>query len=136
MRHSLGQCPPAIVAMRAAVANLKPIRQLRPYALPVRAVALAGVTVSSNVPMGMLRSKTRKFSLEWVVVVHAIIPFIAALRKACLMPIWGLGLTVAGSVAGQYFGEVLERKRVKGELQLDKAIRRLHPDRLVQYLLP
>ena len=128
-------CPPAIVAMRAAVANLKPVRQLRPYALPVRAIALAGATVSLNVPMGMLRSKTRKFSPEWVVVVHAIIPFIAALRKACLMPLWGLGLTVAGSIAGQYAGEVLERKRVNGEIQVVERIKGWHPDGLVQWLL-
>ena len=128
-------CPPAIVAMRAAVANLKPVRQLRPYALQVRAIALAGATISLNVPMGMLRSKTRKFSPEWVVVVHAIIPFIAALRKACLMPLWGLGLTVAGSVAGQYAGEVLERKRVNGEIQVVERIKGWHPDGFVQWLL-
>ena len=128
-------CPPAIVAMRAAVANLKPVRQLRPYALPVRAIALAGATISLNVPMGMLRSKTRKFSPEWVVVVHAIIPFIAALRKACLMPLWGLGLTVAGSIAGQYAGEVLERKRVNGEIQVVERIKGWHPDAFVQWLL-
>ena len=106
------QCPKAIVALRAAVANLKPIRQLRPYALPVRAIALAGATVSCNVPLGMVRRHTKKFSLEWVVVVHAVIPFIAALRKACLMPTWGLGLTVAGSIAGQWAGEKLEGKRM------------------------
>ena len=136
IRNSLTHCPPAIVAIRAAVANLKPVRQLRPYALPVRAIALAGVTISLNVPMGVLRSKTRKFSPEWVIVVHAIIPFIAALRKACLMPVWGLGLTVAGSIAGQYFGEKLERKRVKGELKLGESMNRVHPERLVEYLLP
>lgn len=136
IRNCMTHCPPAIVAMRAAVANLKPVRQLRPYALPVRAIALAGVTISLNVPMGMLRSKTRKFSPEWVIVVHAIIPFIAALRKACLMPLWGLGLTVAGSVAGQYFGETLERKRVKGDLKLGESIKQLHPDRLFECLLP
>ena len=124
------------MAIRAAVANLKPVRQLRPYALPIRAIALAGVTISLNVPMGVLRSKTRKFSPEWVIVVHAIIPFIAALRKACLMPVWGLGLTVAGSIAGQYFGEKLERKRVGGELKLGESMKQLHPDRLVEYLMP
>lgn len=136
IRNSLTHCPPAIVAIRAAVANLKPVRQLRPYALPIRAIALAGVTISLNVPMGVLRSKTRKFSPEWVIVVHAIIPFIAALRKACLMPVWGLGLTVAGSIAGQYFGEKLERKRVRGELKLGESMKQLHPDRLVEYLMP
>jgi hypothetical protein len=45
-------------------------------------------------------------------------------------------LTVAGSIAGQYFGEKLERKRVKGELKLGESMNRLHPERLVEYLLP
>jgi hypothetical protein len=36
-------CPQAIIAMRAAVARLKPVRELRPQALPVKLIAI-GIT--------------------------------------------------------------------------------------------
>lgn len=112
------QCPPAIVSMRAAVARLKAVQNVRPYALPIRALALAGAAISCNIPCGMLREHTKKFSPAWIVAVHATIPFVAMLRKAVMMPWWGLGLTVLGSLAGQQLGSTLERKRLRGSLPL------------------
>lgn len=105
-------CPPAIVAMRAAVAGLKPVRQLRPQNLPIRSLAMAGTAIIANVPAGMWREHTRKFSPEWFVAVHATIPFVGMLRKAVLMPKWAMLLTIAGSIAGQQVGAKLERARL------------------------
>ncbi|GAB4813761.1 hypothetical protein N2152v2_000807 [Parachlorella kessleri] len=107
------ECPSAIVKMRAVVAGLKPVRDLRPQALPVRAVAMGTTAVLANVPCGMWREHTRKFSPEWFVAVHATIPFVAMLRKAVLMPKWAILLTILGSVAGQQVGAKLERKRIE-----------------------
>jgi hypothetical protein len=110
------QCPAAIVSMRAAVARMKAVRHLRPQALPIRSLALASVAISFNIPCGMLREHTKKFSPQWILAVHATIPFVAMLRKAVMMPAWGLGLTVLGSIAGQHVGSVLEKKRLDGTL--------------------
>ena len=49
-------------------------------ALPVRAVAMGATAVLANVPCGMWREHTRKFSPEWFVAVHATIPFVAVRR--------------------------------------------------------
>lgn len=105
-------CPPAIVAMRAAVAGLKPVRQLRPQALPIRSLAMAGTAIAANVPCGVWREHTQKFSPEWFLAVHATIPFVAMLRKAVLMPKWAILLTIAGAVAGQQVGAKMERARL------------------------
>lgn len=108
-------CPPAIVKMRAAVAALKPVRDLRPQALPVRALALGAAAVAANFPCGAWREHTRKFSFQWFLAVHATIPFVAMLRKAVLMPPWAIALTVASAVAGQQAGAALERSRLAGD---------------------
>ena len=108
------RCPPAIVALRAAVARMKAVQQLRPHALPIRTLALAGAAISCNIPCGVLREHTKKFSPAWIMAVHATVPFVAMLRKAVLMPMWGLGVTVLGSIAGQQVGAILERKRMQG----------------------
>jgi hypothetical protein len=90
-------CPAPIVKMRAAVAALRPVRELRPQALPIRALAMGGTAIAANLPCGAWREHTRKFSPEWFLAVHATIPFVAMLRKAVLMPKWAILLTVAGA---------------------------------------
>lgn len=83
------------------VARLKPVRQLRPQAMPVKLLAVGAFTGVANVPSGVWRAHVEKFSPEWFVAVHATIPFIAMLRKACLMPKWAITFTVASAVIGQ-----------------------------------
>ena len=78
-------CPQAIVAARAAVARLRPVRELRPRALPVKLLTLSALGLAVNVPFGAAREHTRKFSPAWFVAVHASIPFIAMLRKGVVM---------------------------------------------------
>ncbi|WPT12223.1 hypothetical protein PSENEW3n2_00003881 [Picochlorum sp. SENEW3] len=133
------QCPPAIVAMRAAVARMKAVRQLKPQALPIRALALSSVAISFNLPCGMLREHTKKFSPGWILAVHATVPFVAMLRKAVMMPTWGLGLTVVGSIIGQQIGSSIEKKRLRGEFSIrmprPKDVAAL-PQTLVKSLLP
>lgn len=106
------ECPRAVVAMRSAIAGLKPVRLVRPQSLPIRSLALAFTTIAANIPCGMWREHTKKFSAEWFLAVHATIPVIAMLRKAILMPKWALALTIAGAVAGQQGGALVERSRL------------------------
>lgn len=58
---------------------------------------MGGTAVAANLPCGMWREHTRKFSPQWFLAVHATIPFVAMLRKAVLMPKWAILLTVAGA---------------------------------------
>jgi hypothetical protein len=90
------------------------VKAIRPKGLPVRSLALAGTAIAANLPCGAWREHTKKFSFQWIVAVHATIPFVAMLRKAVLMPPWAVLLTVAGAMAGQQAGAVLERKRLAG----------------------
>eukprot|EP00884_Botryococcus_braunii_P007650 jgi/Botrbrau1/16887/Bobra.150_2s0101.1 len=105
-------CPTAIVAMRAAVARLKVVKDLRPQGLPVKLIAIGAAGLLANIPFGMWRAHLPKFSPGWFVAVHVTVPFIAMLRKAVVMPKWAIILTVAAAVAGQMIGTRLERYRL------------------------
>lgn len=89
-------CPEPIIKMRAALAATKPVKGLRPQALPVKFLAMGVVTALLNVPCGMWREHTEKFSTGWFIAVHATIPFIAMLRKAVIMPKCVAALGAAG----------------------------------------
>lgn len=106
------QCPEPIVKARAALAATKPVRELRPQALPIKLLAVGGVTAAVNVPCGMWREHCEKFSGAWFVAVHASIPFIAMLRKAVIMPKYAILFTIATAIAGQAMGAKLERRRM------------------------
>ncbi len=107
------QCPEAIVRARAALAATKPVRELRPQALPVKLLAVGATTLAVNVPCGMAREHTEKFSFGWFVAVHASIPFIAMLRKAVIMPKYAILFTIATAIAGQAMGARMERRRMQ-----------------------
>jgi hypothetical protein len=106
------QCPRAIIQSRAFVARLKPVRDLRPQALPVKLLAIGAASAAANVPMGMWREHTKKFSAQWFLAVHATIPFIAMLRKGVVMPKWAIAMTIATAIVGQAAGARLERQRL------------------------
>ena len=106
------QCPRAIVAGRALVARLQPVRDLRPQALPVKLATLGAGTAVLNVPFGMWRDHTKKFSPEWFLAVHATIPFVAMTRQGIGMPKTVIFLTIAAAITGQAVGARLERKRM------------------------
>jgi len=106
-------CPPAILALRSAVARLPAVRALRPRPLLTRGLAVTAVGAAAAAPFGAWRVHLRKFSPGWFLAVHATVPFVAALRQATAMPRWALVLTIAGSVAGQLAGAALERARLE-----------------------
>mmetsp|Transcript_12376 Transcript_12376/g.26732 ORF Transcript_12376/g.26732 Transcript_12376/m.26732 type:complete len:409 (-) Transcript_12376:598-1824(-) len=115
------QCPEPIIKARAALAATQPVRNLRPQALPIKVVAVMGTAAALNVPCGMWREHTKKFSFDWFVAVHATIPFIAMLRKAVIMPKYAILFTIAAAVAGQAMGARMERKRMTAQLAGETA---------------
>ncbi|KAF9590769.1 hypothetical protein IFM89_038296 [Coptis chinensis] len=107
------KCPPAIIAARAALARTVLVKTLRPQALPTKMLVIGALGMAANVPLGIWREHTKKFSPSWFVAVHAAVPFIAMLRKSVLMPKTAMAITIAASIVGQIIGSRAERIRLK-----------------------
>lgn len=107
------RCPPAIVAARAALARTAVVKNLRPQPLPEKMLAITLLGIAANIPLGVWREHTKKFSPQWFAAVHASVPFIGMLRKAVLMPKTAMAFTIAASILGQTIGSRAERIRLK-----------------------
>jgi hypothetical protein len=107
------KCPPAVVAARAALSRTSFAKGLRPQPLPTKIVVIALLGMAANVPLGIWREHTQKFSVQWFAAVHAAVPFIGMLRKSVLMPKTAMALTIAASILGQTIGSRAERIRLK-----------------------
>ncbi|XP_019445212.1 PREDICTED: uncharacterized protein LOC109349035 isoform X1 [Lupinus angustifolius] len=115
------KCPPAVVAARAALARTAFVKNLRPQPLPAKMLAIAALGMAVNVPLGMWKEHTKKFSLSWFAAVHAAVPFIAMLRKSVVMPKSAMVLTIAASILGQVIGSRAERIRLKALTEMGKV---------------
>lgn len=115
------KCPPAVVAARAALARTAFVKNLRPQPLPAKMLAIALLGMAANVPLGMWKEHTEKFSLSWFMAVHAAVPFIAMLRKSVLMPKTAMALTIAASIVGQVIGSRAERHRMRAIAENDQS---------------
>eukprot|EP00250_Pteridium_aquilinum_P000129 c10145_g1_i1 orf=311-1435(-) len=107
------RCPPAIVAARAALARTQAVKALKPQPLPTRVLAVGMLGMALNVPLGIWREHTEKFSPAWFTAVHASVPFIAMMRKAVHMPKYVMAFTFAASILGQVIGSRAERRRIE-----------------------
>jgi len=107
------KCPPAVVAVRAALARTALVKSLRPQPLPSKMVAIALLGMAANIPLGVWREHTKKFSPQWFAAVHAAVPFIAMLRKSVVMPRTAMAFTIAASIIGQTIGSRAERIRLR-----------------------
>ncbi|MDR2884579.1 MAG: hypothetical protein LBV09_05675 [Deferribacteraceae bacterium] len=64
-----------------------------------------------NIPMGIWRSKHRKFSLQWFISIHAPVPLVIILRLALGISYYAIPLFIFGSIMGQLVGgRVLSQK--------------------------
>ncbi|CAK9136156.1 unnamed protein product [Ilex paraguariensis] len=106
-------CPPAVVAARAALAKTAFAKNLRPQSLPTKVLVIGVLGMAANVPLGIWREHTEKFSVSWFAAVHAAVPFIGMLRKSVLMPKTAMAFTIAASILGQVIGSRAERYRLK-----------------------
>ncbi|KAI4346360.1 hypothetical protein L6164_007261 [Bauhinia variegata] len=116
------KCPPAIVAARAALSRTAFAKNLRPQSLPTKVLVIGMLGMAANVPLGIWREHTTKFSPSWFAAVHAAVPFIAVLRKSVLMPKSAMAFTIAASVLGQIIGSRAERYRLKAAVANELAI--------------
>ncbi|KAL0322351.1 UNVERIFIED_CONTAM: hypothetical protein Scaly_2531500 [Sesamum calycinum] len=107
------RCPPAIVAARSALAKTAFAKNLRPQPLPAKILVIGVLGMAANIPLGIWREHTEKFSPSWFAAVHAAVPFIAMLRKSVLMPKTAMAFTIAASILGQVIGSRAERHRLK-----------------------
>lgn len=107
------KCPPAVVAARAALAKTAFAKNLRPQPLPAKVLVIGLLGMAANVPLGIWREHTEKFSPSWFAAVHAAVPFIGMLRKSVLMPKTAMAFTIAASILGQVIGSRAERYRLK-----------------------
>ncbi|KAJ8568141.1 hypothetical protein K7X08_020863 [Anisodus acutangulus] len=104
------KCPPAVVAARTAF-----VKTVRPQPLSSKMLVIGALGMAANIPLGVWREHTEKFSLSWFTAVHAAVPFIAMLRKSVVMPKTAMALTIAASILGQVIGSRAERLRMKAK---------------------
>lgn len=107
------RCPPVVVEARAALARTAFAKNLRPQPLPAKILAIGVLGMAANIPLGIWREHTEKFTPQWFAAVHAAVPFIAMLRKSVLMPKTAMAFTIAASILGQVIGSRAERYRLK-----------------------
>ncbi|PIN07451.1 hypothetical protein CDL12_19981 [Handroanthus impetiginosus] len=107
------RCPRVVTAARSALAKTALAKNLRPQPLPAKILVIGLLGMAANVPLGIWREHTAKFSPSWFVAVHAAVPFIAMLRKSVLMPKKAMALTIGASILGQVIGSRAERHRLK-----------------------
>ncbi|KAJ4878151.1 Uncharacterized protein Rs2_43169 [Raphanus sativus] len=119
------RCPAPIVAARAALSKTPLVKRLRPQPLPEKMLAIALMGMAANVPLGVWREHTVKFSPSWFLAVHAAVPFIAMLRKSVLMPKAAIALTIGASILGQVIGSRAERYRLRAVAIRVQLLKRL-----------
>jgi hypothetical protein len=66
--------------------------------------------------MGMMRERSKKFSLRWILWVHASIPLIILLRIWLKLHPLAIPINIAAAVLGQCVGGAPEKKRRKAVL--------------------
>lgn len=71
---------------------------------------IAILTFVLHVPFGYLRSRSKKYSLQWFIYIHIPIPFIILVRIITHTDYKFIPIFVIAAVAGQFFGGKLELK--------------------------
>ena len=64
-----------------------------------------------NIPLGMMRERSKKFSLAWIFWVHASIPLIIALRIGLHLHLIAIPINIAAAILGQIVGAAPEKQR-------------------------
>ena len=74
-------------------------------------VSLACLLV--NIPLGRMRERSKKFSLQWIFWIHASIPLIIFLRIWLQLHWVAIPINIASAVLGQVIGAAPEKKKRK-----------------------
>ncbi len=79
----------------------------------VKIVLVSLICLLINIPLGAMRERSRKFSLQWILWVHASIPLIIALRLWLHLHPIAIPLNIAAAVLGQFLGGAPAKRRRK-----------------------
>ena len=67
-----------------------------------------------NIPLGVWREHTKKFSCQWIVAIHASIPLIIALRIGLKLHPVAIPVNIAAAILGQFVGARSCKKSKRG----------------------
>ena len=82
----------------------------------LKILAVSIVCLLINIPLGMMRERSKKFSLAWIVWVHASIPLIIALRIGLRLHLIAIPINIAAAILGQAIGGAPEKRKRKASL--------------------
>jgi hypothetical protein len=71
---------------------------------PLLLATLLSVTFIITLPFGVWRARCRKFTLQWWLAIHLVIPFIFLMRRFGGFSYWYIPLFLASTVLGQIAG--------------------------------
>ncbi|HTZ19135.1 MAG TPA: hypothetical protein VMB78_11935 [Dissulfurispiraceae bacterium] len=74
----------------------------------ITVILIMSLALLLNIPLGYLRSRSRKFSAKWFIYVHISIPLIIAARLLSHTDYRFIPLFVLAALAGQYIGGRME----------------------------
>ena len=69
-----------------------------------------------NIPLGRMRERSRKFSMPWILWVHASIPLIILLRIWLKLHLIAIPINIASAILGQFIGGAPEKKKRRASL--------------------
>ena len=77
---------------------------------------VAAIVFAMNVPFGMWRDRSRKFSWQWILAIHLPVPMIIALRllSGLGFHLYTFPIMIGAFFLGQYAGGKLNRFRIAG----------------------
>ena len=80
---------------------------------PLLLATLVAVTFVITLPFGVWRSYTRKFTIQWWLAIHLVIPFIFLMRRWGGFTYWFIPLFLTATVLGQILGGKLIKNNTK-----------------------
>lgn len=72
---------------------------------------VSAICLLVNIPLGMMRERSRKFSWQWICWIHASIPLIIAMRFWLHLSSIAIPINIAAAVLGQFIGGRPEKQR-------------------------
>ena len=82
----------------------------------LKILAVSAICLLVNIPMGRMRERCRKFSWQWILWIHASIPFIIALRIGLKLHPVAIPVNIASAVLGQLIGGASEKEKRRASL--------------------
>ena len=79
--------------------------------MPLKIALVSVLCFLINIPLGVMRERAKKFSLAWILWVHASIPLIIALRIGLDLHPLAIPINIASAIAGQFVGALPEKRR-------------------------